>query len=161
MFAAIVGRALKSICLWRLQEGECIGLLDAMLGSTTITNAITTQISLRSLHFVGILLVLLWALSPVGGQASLRVLSFEPRPITNSATLQYMDTNNSYEMYMAADTGSLLSPVEALFLSAMAAPPTMKASSSDPWGNLKIPMLETIPIPGTCGLLCGHEYVNE
>jgi hypothetical protein len=121
------------------------GLLDAMLGSTTITNAITTQISLRSLHFVGILLVLLWALSPIGGQASLRVLSFEPHSITNSATLQYMDTNSSYEMYMAADTGSLLSPVDALFLSAMAAPPTMKASSSDTWGNLKIPMLETIP----------------
>src|SRR2546423_5123300 len=107
MFAAIVGRALKSICLWRLQEGERIGLLDAMLGSMTITNAITTQISLRSLHFVGILLVLLWALSPVGGQASLRVLGFEARPITNSATLQYMDMNSSYETYMAADTGSL------------------------------------------------------
>src|SRR5277367_4486978 len=81
----------------------------------------------------------------MGALSSLRVLSFEPRPITNSATLQYMDTNSSYEMYMGADTGSLLSPVEALFLSAMAAPPTMKASSSDPWGNLKIPMLETVP----------------
>ncbi|KAH0538087.1 hypothetical protein FGG08_005299 [Glutinoglossum americanum] len=145
MFAAIVGRALKSICLWRLQEGEYIGLLDALLGSTTFTNTITTQVSLRSLHFVGVLLVLLWALSPIGGQASLRVLSFEPHPITNSATLQYMDTNSSYEAYMAADTGSQLSPVDALFLSALAAPPTTKASSSDTWGNLKIPMLETIP----------------
>jgi hypothetical protein len=145
MFAAIVGRALKSVCLWRLQEGEYIGLLDALLGSTTFTNTITTQISLQSLHFVGILLVLLWALSPIGGQASLRVLSFEPYSITNSATLQYMDMNSSYENYMAADTGSLLSPVDALFLSAMAAPPTTKASSSDTWGNLKIPMLETIP----------------
>src|SRR5579862_7737414 len=145
MFAAIIGRALKSICLWRLQEGEYVGLLDTLLGSTTFTNTITTQISLRSLHLVGILLIILWALSPIGGQASLRILSFEPHFTTGSAALQYMDTNSSYVPYMAGDTGSQLPPVKALFLSAMAAPPTTKASSSDTWGNLKIPMLETIP----------------
>jgi hypothetical protein len=145
MFAAVVGRAIKSTSLWRLQEGERIGLLDLLLGSMTVTNTITTQISLRSLHLLGILLTLLWALSPIGGQASLRVLRFQSTPVAHSVSLQYMNMNSSYAAYMSADTGSQLSPVDALFLSAMAAPPTIKNSSLDSWGNLKIPMIESLP----------------
>lgn len=152
MFAAIVSRALKSVSLWRLQEGGRIGLLDILLGSTTITNTITTQISNRSLNIVGIILVILWALSPVGGQASLRVLSFQAVPIVHSTTLQYMEMNSSYALYMSADIGSQLSPVDALFLSALAAPLTTKHSSLDNWGNLKIPMIETLP---------GYSAANE
>jgi hypothetical protein len=56
-----------------------------------------------------------------------------------------MNSNSSYSAYMAADTGSEISPVDALFLSALAAPLTIKNSSTDNWGNLKIPMLEAIP----------------
>jgi hypothetical protein len=145
MFAAIVSRAIKSLSLWRLQEGERIGLLDHLIGCTTITNTVTTQFGLGQIRLVGILLIVLWALSPIGGQASLRVITFETAPVGSSTTLQYMEMNSSYVPYMAADTGSQLSPVDALFLSALAAPPSIKASSSDNWGNLKIPMLETLP----------------
>ena len=60
-----------------------------------------------------------------------------------------MEMNSSYVPYMAADTGSEISPVDALFLSALAAPPSVKASSADNWGNLKIPML--VALPGCSG----------
>jgi hypothetical protein len=67
-FATIVGRAIKSLSLWRLQEGERIGVLNLLLGCTTITNTVTTQFSLRSIRVLGMLLIILWALSPVAAK---------------------------------------------------------------------------------------------
>ena len=91
------------------------------------------------------MLIALWSLSPIGGQASLRVLTIEATPVQHSSIVQYMDMNSSYVEYMAGDTGSQLSPVDALFLSSMAAPASIKAGNLDSWGNMKIPMLEELP----------------
>ncbi len=108
-------------------------------------NTVTTQFSLRSVRLLSILLTVVWAFSPVGGQASLRVITAEIAQLEQQTIVQYMGMNGSYEAYMAADTGDLLSPVDALFLSSLAASSSIKNSSQGPRGNLKVPMLEWIP----------------
>ena len=153
---------IKTYSLWRLQEGDCIGLLDLLLGSTSITNAVTTQGNLRSPSLIAVFVLLLWALSPIGGQASLRALSFEESSVVEQDTLQYLDVNNTWVYYMAANVGRSISPVNALFLSSLAAPASVKNSTLDAWGNVKVPMLEsTSSVLGTgCRGLALGQYIR-
>ena len=90
LFAAVVGRALKGILCWRLERGERLGILDLLVGSTTLVNTITTQITLRIFSLIGPLLFVVWALSPVGGQASLRVMTKGNNTLSTRASFDYM-----------------------------------------------------------------------
>ncbi len=145
LFAALVGRMIKTYSVWRLQEGERIGLLDLLLSSTFITNTVTTQVSLRPPSLIAVFLLLLWALSLIGGQASLRALSFEESSVVEQDNLKYLDVNNTWTYHMAPNVGRSISPVNALFLASLAAPASTKNSTLDPSGNVKVPILERLP----------------
>ncbi|KAI0842389.1 hypothetical protein F5Y06DRAFT_292316 [Hypoxylon sp. FL0890] len=80
IYALIVGGAIRSLALWRLQAGERIYLLDLLLGSTTVGSTIATQL------------------------------------------------NNINSAFMATLASSL----------------PIRESSLDPWGNIKIPAIESL-----------------
>ena len=40
LLAASIGNAIKTICLWKLEHGRQLGILDQFLGSITVTNTI-------------------------------------------------------------------------------------------------------------------------
>lgn len=144
LYAAVVGRALKGFLSWRLERGERLGLLDLLAGSNTLVNTVTTQLTLRVASFVGPLLVLLWALSPLGGQASLRVMTIGNRTISSTGSFQYMVQNNSFDPWDTADDASAIAVVDGLFVASLLSPLTTKMSTVDTWGNVKIPMLEAV-----------------
>ena len=50
LFAASIGSAMKTICLWKLEHGGRLGILDQFLGGITITNAIAAQLDFRLLY---------------------------------------------------------------------------------------------------------------
>ena len=62
---------MKAIAAWRIEGATKVGILEQLLGSRAIGSAIFAQIRLKSFNLSGHLLVLLWMLSPFGGQASL------------------------------------------------------------------------------------------
>ncbi|USW55967.1 hypothetical protein Slin15195_G092860 [Septoria linicola] len=96
LFAVVLSRFINTLSLWLLEGGSRLGLLDLLAGNTTVVGTIFTQITLRSVSIVGILLIATWSLSPIGGQASLRVLS-SANATTSAATLvRYMSSNNTY-----------------------------------------------------------------
>jgi hypothetical protein len=66
---------LRERARWRAQHGATLGALDELLGSASLFGTEETQFLLRSCSIAGVLLFVLWALSPVGGQASLRLVS--------------------------------------------------------------------------------------
>ncbi|KAH0021602.1 hypothetical protein KCU78_g6065, partial [Aureobasidium melanogenum] len=117
LFAAVVGRALKSIAFWKLEKGGRIGALDQVLGSMTIVQTVFTQLQMRSLSFLSLLLISIWSLSPLGGQASLRIIDTTIKPTNTTRLLQYVNTSSLLldEIYEGADTASQFVPVNASF----------------------------------------------
>lgn len=144
LFAAVVGRALKGILAWRIEHGERLGLLDLLAGSTTLVNTITTQLTLRILSIAGPLLVVLWAFSPLGGQASLRVMTIGNTTISNTTPLQYMVQNRSFGPFETADDATQIAIIDGLVVASLLSPWKTKLSSVDSWNNVKIPMIEAL-----------------
>ncbi|KAK4494499.1 hypothetical protein PRZ48_014797 [Zasmidium cellare] len=144
LFAAVLGRALKAIMLWRLERGERLGLLDLLAGSTTVVNTILTQLSLRILSAAGLVLILAWAISPLGGQASLRVMTVAQQNSTHAAPMRYMSTNHSFNAYTDADMGPLATLMNGMFNAALLGPERIKESPTDLWNNVKVPHLGSL-----------------
>lgn len=137
---------------WRLENGERMKILDQLLGSTGLFSAIITQFKFRNMGFVGVGLILLWILSPIGGQASLRALDYGTIIESQPRTMYYLDWNSTYQpsqKTIEAEESSSESNFVAsrLFTSALASTRAVQKSSMDSWGNVKIPMLERLSSP--------------
>lgn len=48
------------------------------------------QIALRGANLFGLVIILVWALSPIGGQSALRLLDESPRTLIYNSTLRYL-----------------------------------------------------------------------
>lgn len=77
------------------KRGEKLGLLDLLAASTTMVNAFLSQVTLRSFSIVGCAMALVWACSPLGGQAALRIMTVGTTEITRSIHLDHMSANLS------------------------------------------------------------------
>ncbi|KAK4539710.1 hypothetical protein LTR36_010421 [Oleoguttula mirabilis] len=144
LYAAVVGRAVKGFLSWRLERGERLGVLDLLAGSSTLVNAVTTQLTLRIASVAGPLLVVLWALSPLGGQASLRVMTVGNTTISRPDSFQYMVQNRSFAPFDTADDASEIAVIDGIFVASLLSPWKTKLSTVDTWGNVKIPMIEAL-----------------
>ncbi|KAF4556472.1 Hypothetical protein D9617_1g083500 [Elsinoe fawcettii] len=149
IFAAITGRALKALARERLERGERLGILELLMSSRTVFGTIESQFVLGRVSIVGLVLVLLWALSPLGGQASLRMLHRDIRTADSSTQFLYMPTgildNNLTYARLARGTdgfGSANLPViTAIFSASLLAPVQAQALPQDAWGNVRLPRL--------------------
>ncbi|KAK3614516.1 hypothetical protein LTR56_027204 [Elasticomyces elasticus] len=149
MFAAIVGRALKATAAFKLERGASVGSLEYLLGNRTVFSAITTLVELRTSQFIALFLIVLWALSPIGSQASSRVVSVsaDSRPTNVSATIQYLDMWSPFAI-SGTDEGAELGPaVRGVFSSALISSESSK-ENEDAFSNIKIPMLEVFASQG-------------
>jgi len=146
LFAAVVGRALKSIAFWKLEKGGRIGTLDRLLGSITIFQTVLTQIQMRTWSFLGLLLIGVWSLSPLGSQASLRIIDTATQPSNTSRPLQYVNTTSDFFnfTYAGVPAASQFVPVNVLFGAAMLGSSASSSFYVDNWGNLKIPWVEAL-----------------
>ncbi|KAM0151952.1 hypothetical protein ACHAPG_007959 [Botrytis cinerea] len=142
LFASVIARATHAILLWRLEKGEDIGVLDVLAGSTSLASTVISQLKLRIFSFVGIPLIVIWALSPIGGQASFRQLTISKKMLLDSTQSYYMISTGSMPFLQFLPIISWFSIVNAIFMSSVMGPPTTKSSPSDIWGNVKIPYIE-------------------
>ncbi|CAD6588389.1 MAG: hypothetical protein ASARMPREDX12_003254 [Alectoria sarmentosa] len=149
LFAAIVGRSLRSLASFQAERGAKLGTLEQLMGSLTIFGTVELQILLRTFDVLGIGLIALWALSPLGGQASLRLLEIGKQPILSVQNISYLDPELPSIFSQGADaTSSFDFYINALYLSALLSPPASKASSVDTWSNVKIPTIEKLESTG-------------
>jgi hypothetical protein len=146
LFAAVVGRALKSIAFWKLEKGGKIGTLDRLLGSMTIVQTVLTQVQMRSWSFLSLLLIAIWSLSPLGSQASLRIIDSATQPRNTTRPLQYVNTTSDFFnfTYAGIPAASQFVPVNVLFGAAMLGSSSNSSFSIDNWGNMKIPWIESL-----------------
>jgi len=139
VFSAIVGRFLTAFTAWRLERGVEVAAVEYIIGSRTVFGVISTPFRLRLLHYVLPVLLVLWALSPLGGQASLRVVSLHGTNTRRTVDVFYLDSLTPNESDTISIFGDLM---KAVFISALVAPLATKTAYQDLFGNLKVPLLE-------------------
>ncbi|KAF6806376.1 hypothetical protein CSOJ01_08871 [Colletotrichum sojae] len=64
---AFAANLLKSAAAWKMERGVSILSLEHLLSCRTVFSALTTPLSLRRANALAPLLIVLWALSPLGG----------------------------------------------------------------------------------------------
>lgn len=108
-----------------------------------MAGAATLPISAKFLHPIMLLLIPLWALSPLGGQAALRVVRSEGAYKPFNFT--YLDILTSPSIIDGSSNRAVYGNVVlTAFNAALSSLSTSKDSSRDINGNVKIPMLEAL-----------------
>lgn len=113
------------------------------MNSKNIFDTFRCIFQLRRITTASIFLFLIWSLSPLGGQASLRVLYKENATATDTIPLRYLDTGPLGQMYTATWSGAGITQGLGVVLdAALYQDYQTKTGPQDAWGNLKIPRLE-------------------
>ncbi|KXG47219.1 uncharacterized protein PGRI_010890 [Penicillium griseofulvum] len=151
LFAAIAGSSIKSVASWRIQttRGATIGLVEQCLGSQTITGAILTQIRLRAVNLLAIFTVLLWCLSPLGSQASLRVISIVHSYPGNSIDLTTLRTFIPYQYGYGQGIAEAVTSVANPMIASLSAASLLANRNQDLWGNIRFPVIENLETNNT------------
>ena len=142
LFASVLGRAVHAILLWRLEKGERIGILDTLAGSTTLTSTVTSQLQLRRTTLLGVALIAVWALSPIGGQGSIRQITIDEDIAVQPASFNYVVPHGNMLMYAHDFLTAHQRFLEAVFMAAILGPLSSRSSPRDIWGNVKVPRIE-------------------
>jgi hypothetical protein len=140
---------MKMIARYLAEKGARLGTLELLNASQSVWGTFESQILMRHLSFVGVNLLFLWALSPLGGQASLRIMKRDDQQYHSMTELRYLSTGPGAtarglasiltEVGQYADTG-------ALYTAALLAPLSTKIGPQDIWGNVKVPRLDALNV---------------
>lgn len=95
---------LKALATWELQKGTTIGRVEQLVGSHTLVGSLVTQIELRTFNLIAMSIVALWALSPVGSQASLRIAYIKSVPIDTQNQLTFSEYSSFSSPRVAEQT---------------------------------------------------------
>jgi hypothetical protein len=169
MFAAISGRSLKMIARYLAEKGAKLSVscysqfmwtqalmfdqtLELLMASQSVGGTVESQILMRRMTLVGVNLLFLWSLSPLGGQASLRLLDTTTSTAQSFAPLRYLSTGPGSTVwamtsgtYVENDGG--LTQVEGMYAAALLGSKQAKEGPEDAWGNVKIPFLDHSKFP--------------
>ena len=107
------------------------------MNSLTVGSAASTILYFPRFNHLTVLLLSIWSLSPIGSQSSLQVLNVEQRPVNSSVAVTYFNT----DMEPGFAEGDIWNgpSLDALFSSSLMSPASIRNSSMDMWGNVKIP----------------------
>lgn len=141
---------MRSIASWRIQssQGATVGMVEQCLGSQTITRAITTQLKLRAFNFLGILSISLWCLSPLGSQASLRVIAVTASMTSSPTSLATLNTSSECRYGNANGIATGSTKIVNMVIASMMAAPLLANRNQDLWGNIRIPAIERLETEG-------------
>ncbi|RKU49415.1 hypothetical protein DL546_006052 [Coniochaeta pulveracea] len=152
LFAALLGRALKGIGRWRAERGTRVTNLWPLFNNKTMFDALISQWHLAQFNTVASLILLLWALSPLGGQASLRLMYRTNITTHYDLNLRYMDTGPLGNMFvknvlidgndLELNSQGLPLTMPALYHASLLQSLDVKRSPLDVWGNIKIPRID-------------------
>ncbi|KAI6765578.1 hypothetical protein HG530_006648 [Fusarium avenaceum] len=150
LFASIVGRMVFEAARWKLEKGARLDLLEQLIGSRTVGATLTTQFNLGKFNILGLLLLILWAFSPLGSQSVLRMLRTQLETMDQASRALYFSTNaqSRFAEPLASSSTSGASQdhisryINTMYTALLLTSVSGKASPMDLWGNVKIPNLE-------------------
>ncbi|RBR00385.1 hypothetical protein FVER53590_07600 [Fusarium verticillioides] len=118
LFAAVMGPLLKSIALFCAERGSRLGSLEFLLTSQTTASALKNILTMRWIGSWAIGVIVIWSLSPLGGQAALRSLGLQQNPIsTKTPATYYLGNNRSLvQLYYRTGAGVFQGVVDERYL---------------------------------------------
>lgn len=143
MFAAVCGRFMRTYALWRAEKGSALGILEQLNGSQNLIAALERAILIPDLGLLSVGIVLVWLLSPLGGQSSLRVLGRGHSTHANETTVYYFNTTaqgGGPAFGGSSAYSDLQNGLNAVFQATMTSLENTKGR--DIWGNIKIPVMQ-------------------
>jgi hypothetical protein len=144
VFAAIAGRLMRCIAQWLAERGAKLGLLEQLVGSQNISSTVERMVMLKRYGFLSTIIVLLWCFSPLGGQSSLRTLSSRPSVIQSRRGVDYFNVDNIDGSTFYSSGTEVGGALNAVFQAALIASQDVQRSPVDPWGNVKVPMVDAL-----------------
>lgn len=144
VFAAIAANLLKAIAAWKLERGISVLSLQFLLRSRTVFSAFTAPLIMGTASYITPLILVLWVLSPLGGQATLRVVGEAPSSSQESWNYRYLDVRSPmlHSGALSSAGAEVLPAIIGAFTAALGSPDKIKSASQDAFGNIKIPMVE-------------------
>jgi hypothetical protein len=131
--------------------------------SRSVSGTIETELGFRHATTIGALLPLLWSLSPLGGQVSLRALERARRVAATPVTLRYLYTG-PYATFLRANR-SRAPDLLPVFTAALSAPHEARVAPRDMWGNVRMPSMRHLESDESTGndksclsLGCGRRW---
>ncbi|PGH18212.1 hypothetical protein AJ79_00550 [Helicocarpus griseus UAMH5409] len=159
IFAAIMGRLTKNLATWRLERGISLGHLEQLLGSSSVFGTFSTQVLMGSFNMLAVGLFVLWALSPLGGQSSLHIIRTVPSLTTASKDVSTFNTEIPSPFDAVRRPLSFIGPqLNGLYVTSLMAPPNVKHSPVDIWGNLKVPLMSHLASDHTSNGTCWYNF---
>ncbi|KAF4556410.1 Hypothetical protein D9617_1g082870 [Elsinoe fawcettii] len=150
LFAAIVAPSLKVFARYVSERSsQKLGLLELLVGCRTVLSTLECQLLLGRLTATGVCLLLLWILSPLGGQASLRLLHLGEALTNIERPMLYLDTTSD-RLYRRSVFENDFNAVyrhtrlASIFSSSLLASKATKNAPQDLWGNVKIPRVSSL-----------------
>ena len=145
IFAAVVGRFMRTYALWHAERGASLGVLELLNGSQNLLAAFERALFLPGLGFLSIVVTLLWTLSPVGGQSALRVLSRTILSTSDTTIIYYYDTTDTGGEAGAWEGANGVATfdgaINAIFHASLTSLERVKGR--DIWGKSKFPYCNT------------------
>jgi hypothetical protein len=120
--------------------------LELLVGCQSLYGVVERQIAARQIDILGVTIILVWALSPVGGQSSLRLLNTSPHLVSFNTTIRYLPREAAaYTLLDGGDDASLGWPLYApLYMTAVRTARNHQTQPMDLWGNVKIPDFDSL-----------------
>jgi hypothetical protein len=113
--------------------------------SRTFGSALGTYFKFQNFNFLGIGLLALWAMSPIGSQAVMRLLSLKLATHTSPISMAYFDTDTeSVFAIVASNPTETLTTISSVYVTALLSPSDAKNGPVDLWGNIKIPLQSSL-----------------
>ncbi|KAH0429901.1 hypothetical protein CcaCcLH18_08183 [Colletotrichum camelliae] len=143
LFAMVAGRFFKNMARWRLERphGITISSLEQIIGSQSFASALERFITIRAHLFIGALILSSWAMSPLGGQSSARLLRVDEMTSEYDEWVYYDDRAYQKSVYSDMDyfTFEAADVITALYSASLLSPRQQQKSSRDLWARPKIP----------------------
>ncbi|KAL2862561.1 uncharacterized protein BJX67DRAFT_295101 [Aspergillus lucknowensis] len=146
MFAALLSRSLKSIGRYCAQRSVKMSTLWALMNTNATADPILHLLNMPLSLLVWGLLVL-WAMSPLGGQSTIRLMYKANLTEISHPELRYWDNGPFGSMFtrtaiMVGNDGSWPLSMRDLYSSSLLQSTETKAGPVDQWANIKIPRIE-------------------
>ncbi|KAL2811245.1 hypothetical protein BJX63DRAFT_433537 [Aspergillus granulosus] len=147
MFAALLSRSLKSLGRYSAQRSVKMSTLWALMNTNATADPILHLLNMPMSLLVWSLLIL-WAMSPLGGQSTIRLMYKANLTDITHPELRYWDNGPLGSMFtrqaiIVGNDGSWPLSMRDLYLASLMQSNGIKAGPLDQWANIKIPRLET------------------
>ncbi|KAL4903381.1 hypothetical protein BDW74DRAFT_186059 [Aspergillus multicolor] len=146
LFAALLSRSLKSIGRYCAQRSVRMSTLWALMNTNATADPILHLVSMPASTLVWGLLIL-WVMSPLGGQSTIRLMYKTNVTEVSRTELRYWDSGPLgnlffYDGIMVGNDGSWPLSMRDIYSASLMQSIDTKAGPVDQWGNVKVPRIE-------------------